>query len=120
MPPKIKYTRDEIMKAAFEMARKKGIDAVAARELARALGTSTSPIFTAFKKMEELYAEVRKLAMKEFEVYVSDALNYTPAFKYVGMRMINQFHFLYSILTEFSTQSIATPESANTASHMDA
>lgn len=88
MPPKAKYTREEIIEKAFEMTRKKGIDSVVARELGKELGTSSSPIFTAFKNMDELYAEVRKAALKEFEKYVSDALNYTPAFKYVGMKMI--------------------------------
>lgn len=88
MPPKAKYTREEIIEKAFEMARKKGIDAVVARELGKELGTSSSPIFTAFKNMEELHQEVRKVAMREFEACVSDALNYTPTFKYVGMKMI--------------------------------
>lgn len=88
MPPKAKYTREEIIAKAFEMARKKGIDAVVARELGKELGTSSSPIFTAFKNMEEVQSEVRKVAMREFESCVSDALNYTPAFKYVGMKMI--------------------------------
>lgn len=88
MPPKAKYTREEIVQKAFEMTREKGIDAVVARELGKELGTSSSPIFTAFKNMEELQQEVRKAAMKEFESYVKDALNYTPAFKYVGMKMI--------------------------------
>ncbi len=88
MPPKAKYTRDEIINKAFEMARKDGIESVVARELGKELGTSSSPIFTAFKNMEELHGEVRNVAMKEFEAYVSDALNYTPAFKYVGMKMI--------------------------------
>lgn len=88
MPPKAKYTREEIVEKAFEMTRKSGIDAVVARELGKELGTSSSPIFTAFKNMEELHREVRKMAMKEFESYVSDALNYEPAFKYVGMKMI--------------------------------
>ena len=88
MPPKVKYTREEILKKAFEIARKKGIDAVVARELGRELGTSSSPIFTAFKNMEELQDEVRKMALQEFESYVRDALNFTPAFKYVGMKMI--------------------------------
>lgn len=88
MPPKAKYTREEIINKAFEMARKKGIDAVVARELGKELGTSSSPIFTAFKNMEELQQEVRKVAMREFEAFVRDAVNYTPAFKYVGMRMI--------------------------------
>ena len=88
MPPKAKYTREEIINKAFEMARKKGIDAVVARELGKELGTSSSPIFTAFKNMEELQKEVRKVAMKEFEAYVRDAFNYTPGFKYVGMKMV--------------------------------
>ena len=88
MPPKAKYTREEIINKAFEMARKKGIDAVVARELGKELGTSSSPIFTAFKNMEELQKEVRKVALQEFETYVHDAVNYTPAFKYVGMKMI--------------------------------
>lgn len=88
MPPKAKYTREQIVRKAFEMARKKGIDCVVARELGKELGISSSPIFTAFKNMEEVHLEVRKMAMKEFETYVQDALNYTPSFKYVGMKMI--------------------------------
>ena len=88
MPPKAKYTKEEIVNKAFEMAREKGIDAVVARELGKELGTSSSHIFTAFKNMEELHSEVRKVAMQEFEACVKDALNYTPAFKYVGMKMI--------------------------------
>ncbi len=88
MPPKAKYSREEIIEKAFEIARVKGIDEVTAREVANALGTSSSPIFTAFSNMEEVQLEVRKLAMKKFEEFIRDALNYTPAFKYVGMKMI--------------------------------
>ena len=88
MPPKAKFTREEIIEKALEMTRKNGIESVVARELGKALGTSSSPIFTAFGNMEELYEEVRKAALKEFEFYVRDALNYTPAFKYVGMKMV--------------------------------
>ena len=88
MPPKAKYTREEIIDVALQMTRENGIESVVARELGKRLGTSSSPIFTAFKNMEELQLEVRNVALKEFESYVSDALNYTPAFKYVGMKMI--------------------------------
>ena len=88
MPPKIKYTREEIIECAFQLAKEKGIESVVARELAKKLGTSSSPIFTAFKNMEELQKAVRDRAMKEFESYVKDALNYTPAFKHVGLKMI--------------------------------
>ena len=88
MPPKAKYTREEIIDVALQMTRENGIESVVARELGKRLGTSSSPIFTAFKNMEELQLEVRNVALKEFESYVSDALNYTPAFKYVGLKMI--------------------------------
>lgn len=88
MPPKAKYTREEIIEAAFEMAREHGMEAVVARKLGERLGISSSPIFTAFENMDELHQEVRKRAMEHFESYVGDALNYTPAFKYVGVRMI--------------------------------
>ncbi len=89
MPPKVKYTREEILEAAFSMARENGIESVVARELGKRLGTSSSPIFTAFKNMEELWDEIRKLALKEFEDKVKDALKFTPAAKYIGMMMID-------------------------------
>lgn len=102
MPPKVKFSREEIIEKAFEMARENGIDSVVARELGKRLGTSSSPIFTAFKNMEELQQAVRDRAMKEFEAYVKDAVNYVPGFKYVGMKMVefamkepNLFRLLY-------------------------
>jgi len=88
MPPKAKYTREEIIEIAFQMTRENGIESVVARELGKKLGTSSSPIFTAFKNMEELQLAVRDRAMQEFESFIKDALNYTPAFKYVGVKMV--------------------------------
>lgn len=88
MPPRPKYTKEEIVKVAFDMTREKGFEAVTTREIGKRLGTSSSPIFTFFKNMHELQIEVKKLAMKEYENYIADALNYTPAFKKFGIRMI--------------------------------
>ena len=88
MPPKPKYTKEEVLKVAFDMTREKGFEAVTTREIGKRLGVSTSPIFTLFRNMEEVKQEVKKLAMKEYEQYISDALNYTPAFKQFGIRMI--------------------------------
>lgn len=88
MPPKAKHTREEIVQVAFEMTREKGFDAVTTREIGRKLGTSSSPIFTLFKNMNEVKQEVRKLAMKKFEGYVADVRNYSPAFKQFGIKMV--------------------------------
>ena len=49
MPPRPKFTREDIIEKAYELARKNGIESVVARELGKQLGTSSSPIFTAFK-----------------------------------------------------------------------
>ena len=89
MPPKPKYTKEEIIQEAFEMAREKGIDSVVARELGKRLGISSTPIFTYFRNMNELYLEVRKLAMKEFETYTCHILDYSPSFKQYGLQMIH-------------------------------
>ena len=88
MPPKAKYSREEITAGAFEIARERGIEAVTAREVGKKLGTSSTPIFTAFKNMDEVLFEVRKAAMREFEERAKEAIHYTPAFKQFGMQMI--------------------------------
>lgn len=54
MPPKPKYTKEEIIDAAVDVVREKGESALTARELGNKLGTTSRPIFTAFKNMDEL------------------------------------------------------------------
>lgn len=88
MPPKPKYTKEEIVSAAYELTREKGIDAVVAREVGRRLNTSASPIFTVWNSMEELRDEVWKLAKQKFQEYMSDIFDYTPAFKEFGLRWV--------------------------------
>ena len=66
MPPKIKFQKDAIVKAALNVAGKKGIDAVTAREVAKELGVSVGPIFTWFESMDDLKKEVFELAKKNY------------------------------------------------------
>lgn len=88
MPPKPKFTRDEIVGAALELVSEKGIDALTARELGERLGSSARPIFTVFKNMDELKVEVRKAAMARFEASVGNTDNDMPQFKQIGMQMV--------------------------------
>lgn len=53
MPPRAKYTREEITEIALGIVAESGAESLNARSLAEAMGTSTRPIFTAFKNMEE-------------------------------------------------------------------
>ena len=88
MPPKPKFTKEEIIAAALELVSEKGMEALTARELGLRLGSSARPIFTVFNSMEEVQEEVRAAALKRFESYAEKAMHYTPVFKQVGMQMI--------------------------------
>ena len=90
MPPKVKITRDDIIKASIELVRKNGEDAVNARSLAAAMNCSTQPIFSNFDSMEELDKSVKLAA---YEIYI-DFLNKErmygkyPPYKSFGMAYI--------------------------------
>ncbi len=88
MPPKAKFTREEIIETALTLAAERGIRSLTARELASAIGTSTQPIFTAFKNMDELLHEVRNAAVERFSEYAKKAEQFTPVFKQIGLQMI--------------------------------
>ena len=88
MPPKPKFTKEEIIATALELVSERGVEALTARELGAKLGSSARPIFTVFKTMEEVQKAVRDAALKRFESYAEKAVHYTPVFKQVGMQMI--------------------------------
>lgn len=89
MPPKPRYSREEIAAEAFKMIKTDGLNALSARELGKRLGTSSSPIFSLFDSMDEVRSAARELAMQEFKEYVSDFREYTPAFKRIGMMIVS-------------------------------
>ncbi len=88
MPPKPKYSKEEIIEAALKVVSQKGEQALTAKELGCALGTSTSPIFTVFDSMQEVQHAVRLAAMERFESYAHKTDAQMPIFKQVGMQMI--------------------------------
>ena len=88
MPPKAKFTKEQITKAALGVVSEKGVQALTAKELGTALGTSTTPIFTVFNSMQEVQDAVMLAAMERFEEYAHKAAHIKPVFKQVGMQMI--------------------------------
>ena len=92
MPPKAKFTKEEIIDAALGIVREKGFDALTARALGERLGSSARPIFTVFHGMEEVQEEVRAAARALYNGYVREALTQkngsVPRFKCVGQQYI--------------------------------
>ncbi|TJY42000.1 TetR/AcrR family transcriptional regulator [Cohnella pontilimi] len=58
MAPKTKFTKDQIIDAAFEIARTDGFDGITIRKVADRLGSSIAPIYVNFKDVNELIQEV--------------------------------------------------------------
>ena len=88
MPPKCKFTREEIIEVALDLTRKEGFNALTARGLGAKLGSSPKPIFTIFENMEAVQTEVRKAAKALYAEYVQIGLHQELAFKGVGTQYI--------------------------------
>lgn len=90
MPPKVKITKEDIIKTAVELVRASGAESINARAIAAALNCSTQPIFSNFVTMEELQKATVAAA---YEIYLdflkreAESGNY-PQYKSFGMAYI--------------------------------
>lgn len=78
MPPKIQFTKGDLLRAAFTLTRTRGIDAVNARAIARELGCSTQPIFRAFRSMDEIRQEMLRMAMDAYNARITKSAGIAP------------------------------------------
>lgn len=89
MPPKCKFTKEEVVQAALDMTRESGISSVTARALGERLGSSSRPIFSLFQSMQEVQQEVmwsadalyqdylkRDMAAGEYPIYKASGVAY--------------------------------------------
>lgn len=86
MPPKVRFTRENVLEAAFALVRESGMEALNARSLAERAGSSTQPLFRVFSGMDEIKEQVIKMARKRFDEFVRAVQNEDmPVYKRTGM-----------------------------------
>lgn len=88
MPPKAKFTKEEVISAALAIVREKGKDGLTARELGAKLSSSARPIFTLFSGMDEVMQETERAAREVYNGYVREGLKAEKPFKGVGTAYI--------------------------------
>ena len=90
MPPKCRFTREEIIQAALDLTAEKGVGALTARGLAQRFGSSAKPIFGLFANMEEVQQEVVKAANLRYQEYLRQDMSAGryPPYKASGMAYI--------------------------------
>ena len=95
------YSRERIVDAAFELIREEGWSAVSARAIAKRLGSSTMPIYSHMKSIDELEKDLRaktRVYLRDFQhrTYTEFAL-LNLAFGYIVFARDerNLFRFLF-------------------------
>lgn len=90
MPPKVRFTREEIIRAALDITRESGPEALTARSLAARLDCSAKPIFGLFRSMDEVQQEVLKAGYQFYGEAIARAMESGeyPPYKASGMTYI--------------------------------
>lgn len=88
MPPKPKFTKEELIQAAVELTREGGLESVVARNLGKKLDTAASTIFTHFDSVEDIRRAVMEKAREVYNRYVEEGLNMVPPMKGFGVQYI--------------------------------
>ncbi|MCQ2176126.1 MAG: TetR/AcrR family transcriptional regulator [Bacteroidales bacterium] len=88
MPRQPRFSKDDIVAAGLRIVRTSGFEAISARALGKELGTSSSPMFTMFKDMNEVLDAIRTAMEKSFTIRMNGVTEYFPAFKEFGLRLV--------------------------------
>ncbi|MBR6513519.1 MAG: TetR/AcrR family transcriptional regulator [Clostridia bacterium] len=90
MPPKVKITKEDIIKTALELVRNKGTEALNARSVAAELNCSTQPVFSNFATMDELQNATLAAAYDIYFDFIEREVNSGkyPRYKSFGMAYI--------------------------------
>ncbi|MBQ7095417.1 MAG: TetR/AcrR family transcriptional regulator [Clostridia bacterium] len=102
MPPKSRYTKEQIIKTAAELVREEGIEVLTARALAKKLGCTTQPIFSCYENMDQLLDELHGYINNLYGDYIKEGLKGPIPFKGAGLQFIrfameepHYFQFLF-------------------------
>ena len=90
MAPKVKITKEDIIKTALELTRICGEGSINARSVATALGCSTQPVFSNFASMAELKRAVIVAAYNRYTDFISREVESGeyPRYKSFGMAYV--------------------------------
>ncbi len=124
MPPKIKITKEDIIKATVGIVRESGAEAINARTIASVLNCSTQPIFSNFATMEELRIAVVEKADAICSDYIQREIEsgIFPIYKASGMayiRFAKEEKELFKLLYMRDRTNEIIPESSELGDKME-
>ena len=96
MGPKIKFTREQIIDAAFDIAATEGIESITMRKIAEKIGSSVAPIYVNFENISELIEAVMERIIRISQQLLSEESQGNP-FLDMGQASL-RFAMEYSVL----------------------
>lgn len=111
MPPKLKFTKEQIIEVGLDIVREKGEEGISARAIGKILGASSQPLFSYFENMEEYKKSVLEAAKKLYSEYINEGLSDNVPFKSAGMKHIQFANdepelFMYLFMTDRGEESV--------------
>ncbi|PCL90972.1 TetR/AcrR family transcriptional regulator [Paenibacillus lautus] len=97
MAPKTKFTKQDIVLAAFDIAKTDGIESITIRKVAERLGSSIAPIYVNFNDVQELLQQVVERAFHVARGMIMEQQSGQP-FRDIGMaslRFAEEYPVLY-------------------------
>lgn len=71
MPPQVRFSREDILKAAFDLAIEGGISTITAQAMAGKLNSSVQPLYSNFSSVQELKQVLAENVCRLFREYVT-------------------------------------------------
>lgn len=96
MPPKNKFTKEDIINVAFNIAKEEGFDGISIRKVAAKVGCSIAPIYVNFNDVEDLKNAVVKKIEKVTKELI-DKQNTGEPFLDIGIASV-KFAREYSVI----------------------
>lgn len=96
MPPQKKIQKDDILAAAAQTVRKKGVAALTVRNIASELHCSTQPLYSEFRNLEQLRQELLAYVREHYlRVQCSNYKDFARQFLHFASEEPELFRFVY-------------------------
>jgi AcrR family transcriptional regulator len=97
MPPKVKFNKNDIIEAAFNIAKDAGLEDLTARAIANELRSSVAPIYVNFDNLEDLKNEVVKkfFSMTESMIELQEADSFFERVGKASIFLAKTYSILY-------------------------
>lgn len=116
MPPKQKITKQMVLEAGYDIARRSGMENVNSRNIAKLLSCSTQPIFSCFSTMEDLRKNVFNFTLKKFMLDGIEYVNSQKSLSFLSLsvqwylELLRNEPHLYNLIYCSKGYGIQTPD----------